>query len=69
MWEVMVAMVEDEVMDNGEESLDGWVGADGGEVNGGSVDFGVSRTFLGEIPREIIGESGGEVFEVDGGAV
>ncbi|GJY12189.1 hypothetical protein Tco_0381498 [Tanacetum coccineum] len=26
-------------MTNGEECLDGWVGADGGEVKGGGVDF------------------------------
>ncbi|GJZ55665.1 hypothetical protein Tco_0610858 [Tanacetum coccineum] len=49
--------------------LDGWVGAGGGEVKGGGVDFGVSRTLLGEIPREIIGESSGEAFGFDGGAV
>ncbi|GJU94384.1 hypothetical protein Tco_1319140 [Tanacetum coccineum] len=33
-----------------EDCLDGWVGAGGGEVKGGGVDFGVTRTFLGEIP-------------------
>ncbi|GJW50869.1 hypothetical protein Tco_0092220 [Tanacetum coccineum] len=54
---------------NSEECLDGWVGADGGEVKGRGVDFGVSRTLLGEISREIMGESGGEIFGVDGGAV
>nr|GEW94562.1 hypothetical protein [Tanacetum cinerariifolium] len=43
-------------MDNGEECLDGWVGADGGEVKGGGVDFRVSRTLLGEIPKEIMGK-------------
>ncbi|GJV03561.1 hypothetical protein Tco_1337130 [Tanacetum coccineum] len=43
-------------MDNGEECLDGWVGAGGGEVKGGGVDFGVSRILLGEIPREIMGK-------------
>ncbi|GKB45510.1 hypothetical protein Tco_0896263 [Tanacetum coccineum] len=53
---------------NGEESLDGWVGASGAEVKGGGVDFRVSRTLLGEIPRVIMGESGGEAFRVDGGA-
>ncbi|GJV36664.1 hypothetical protein Tco_1409141, partial [Tanacetum coccineum] len=31
--------------------LDGWVRADGGEVKDGGVDFGVSRTLLGEIPE------------------
>ncbi|GKD27758.1 hypothetical protein Tco_1233972, partial [Tanacetum coccineum] len=54
---------------SGEECLDGWVGADGGEVKGGGVDFEVSKILLGEIPGEIIRESGGEVFWVDGGAV
>ncbi|GJY66317.1 hypothetical protein Tco_0468555 [Tanacetum coccineum] len=54
-------------MANDEECLNGWVGAGGGEVKGGGVDFGVSRTLLGEIFGEIIGESGGEVFKVDGG--
>ncbi|GJX45421.1 hypothetical protein Tco_0262097 [Tanacetum coccineum] len=48
-----------------------WMGvrAGGGEVKCGGVDFGVSRILLGEIPGEIIGESGGEVFGVDRGAV
>ncbi|GKC27537.1 retrotransposon protein, putative, ty1-copia subclass [Tanacetum coccineum] len=41
----------------------------GGEVNGGGDDFGVSKSLLGEIPRVVIGESGGEVFGDDGGAV
>nr|GEW99018.1 hypothetical protein [Tanacetum cinerariifolium] len=49
--------------------LDGWAGAGGGEVKGGSVDFGVSRTLLDEILREIMRESCGEAFGVDGGAV
>ncbi|GJZ52760.1 hypothetical protein Tco_0607645 [Tanacetum coccineum] len=53
---------------NGEECLDGWVGASGAEVKGGGVDFRVSRTLLGEIPRVIMVESGGEAFRVDGGA-
>ncbi|GKE53563.1 hypothetical protein Tco_1488719 [Tanacetum coccineum] len=53
-------------MANGEECLDGWVEAGGGEVKGGGVDFGVSRTLLGKIFREIMRESGGEVFGVDG---
>ncbi|GJX30480.1 hypothetical protein Tco_0238559 [Tanacetum coccineum] len=44
------------------------VGAGGGEVKGGGVDFGVSRTLLGEIPGDIMGESGSETFGVDGGA-
>nr|GEW06377.1 reverse transcriptase domain-containing protein [Tanacetum cinerariifolium] len=49
-------------MASGEECLDGWVGAGRGEVKGGGVDFGVSRILLGEILREIIGESGGGKF-------
>ena len=56
------------LMANGEERLDGWVGASGGEVKGGSVDFGVSRSLLGEIYGEIKGKGGDEVFGVDGGA-
>ncbi|GJU86364.1 hypothetical protein Tco_1293910 [Tanacetum coccineum] len=50
------------------ECLDGWVRADGGEVKGGGDDFGTRRILLGEIPRVIIGESGGETFRDDGGA-
>nr|GEU52136.1 hypothetical protein [Tanacetum cinerariifolium] len=42
----------------GEECLDGWVGAGEGEVKGGGVDLGVTKSLLGEIP----GESGGEEF-------
>ncbi|GJX75232.1 hypothetical protein Tco_0313827 [Tanacetum coccineum] len=53
----------------GEECLEGYVGAGGGEVNGGGDDFGVSKSLLGEIPRVVIVESGGETFKVDGGAV
>ncbi|GKB06606.1 hypothetical protein Tco_0834839 [Tanacetum coccineum] len=46
----------------GEECLDGWVGAGGGEVKGCGVDFGVTKSLLGE--------SGGEEFVVvDGGVV
>ncbi|GKD47320.1 hypothetical protein Tco_1271965 [Tanacetum coccineum] len=61
------------LMANGEECLDGWVRAGGGEVTGGVVDFGVIRSLLGEIPGDIMGERGGEacggeVFGVDGGA-
>ncbi|GJR33580.1 hypothetical protein Tco_1209264 [Tanacetum coccineum] len=56
-------------MANGEECLDGWAGAGGGEVKGGGVDFEVSKTLLGEILGEIMGESYGEAFRVDGGAV
>ncbi|GJV72587.1 hypothetical protein Tco_1492582 [Tanacetum coccineum] len=54
---------------SGKECLDGWVGAGRGEVKGSSVDFGVIRIFLGDIPGEIIGESSCEVFGVNGGAV
>nr|GEW97137.1 hypothetical protein [Tanacetum cinerariifolium] len=56
-------------MANGEECLDGWVGAGRGEVKGGGVNFRISKTLIGEIPREIIVKSGGEVFGVDGGAI
>ncbi|GJY24035.1 hypothetical protein Tco_0397693 [Tanacetum coccineum] len=50
------------------------VGAGGGEVMGGGDDFGVSRSLLGEMPEEIMGEKvgeecGGEEFGVNGGAV
>ncbi|GJV69947.1 hypothetical protein Tco_1485456 [Tanacetum coccineum] len=55
-------------MASGEECLDGWVRADGGEVKGGGVVFGVSRIFLCEIPEDIMEENGGEAFGVDGGA-
>nr|GEU70995.1 hypothetical protein [Tanacetum cinerariifolium] len=55
------------LMANGEECLDGWVGAGRGEVNGGGVEFGV--ILLGEILEESMGESGGEEFGVEGGAV
>ncbi|GJY77029.1 hypothetical protein Tco_0482145 [Tanacetum coccineum] len=57
------------LMANGEECLDGWVGAGRGEVKGGGVEFRVTKSLLGEIPEENIGESGGEEFGVDGGAV
>ncbi|GJT02277.1 retrovirus-related pol polyprotein from transposon TNT 1-94 [Tanacetum coccineum] len=53
----------------GEECLDGCVGADGGEVNRGGDDFGVSKSLLGEIPSVVIGESGGETIRDDGGVV
>ncbi|GJV04092.1 hypothetical protein Tco_1337661 [Tanacetum coccineum] len=45
------------------------VGGSKGEVKGDGVNFEVSRILLDEIPEEIIGESDGEVFGVDGGAV
>ncbi|GKA16307.1 hypothetical protein Tco_0696054 [Tanacetum coccineum] len=62
------------LMANGKECLDGWVRAGRGELMGGGVEFGVSRSLLGEIPREIIGdkvgeECGGEEFGFDGGVV
>ncbi|GJU66377.1 hypothetical protein Tco_1252636 [Tanacetum coccineum] len=56
-------------MVRGEECLEGCVGAGGGEVNKGGDDFGVSKSLLGEILRVVIGESGGEIFGDDGGAV
>nr|GEZ94784.1 hypothetical protein [Tanacetum cinerariifolium] len=49
----------------GKECLDGWVRAGGGEVKCGGVDFGVTKSLLGETP----GESGGEEIRVDGGVV
>nr|GEU33265.1 hypothetical protein [Tanacetum cinerariifolium] len=48
-----------------EEYLDGWVGAGGGEIKGGDIDFGVTKSLLGEI----LGESGSEGFRVDEKAV
>ncbi|GJR21413.1 hypothetical protein Tco_0969940 [Tanacetum coccineum] len=44
------------------------VRAGGGDVKGGGVVFGVSRILLGEILEDIMGESGGEAFGVDGEA-
>nr|GEV15702.1 hypothetical protein [Tanacetum cinerariifolium] len=35
------------LMAKGKECLDGWVGAGGGKVKGGGVDFGVTKSFLG----------------------
>ncbi|GKA72907.1 hypothetical protein Tco_0779123 [Tanacetum coccineum] len=64
--EVEVEMVEKEFMASGKECLDGWVGVGEGEVKGGGVVFGVSKILLGEIPGDIMGESGGEAFGVDG---
>ncbi|GJX05980.1 hypothetical protein Tco_0193912 [Tanacetum coccineum] len=57
------------LMVRGEECLEGCVGAGGGEVNGGGDDFGVSKSLLGDIPGVVIGESDGETFGDDGGAV
>ncbi|GKF52559.1 hypothetical protein Tco_0159469 [Tanacetum coccineum] len=62
------SLVGSKFMASGEECLDGWVRADGGEVKGGGVVFGVSRISLGVIPKDIMGKSGGEVFGVDVGA-
>ncbi|GJR69790.1 hypothetical protein Tco_0015855 [Tanacetum coccineum] len=56
-------------MVRGEECLEGCVGAGRGEVNGGGDDFGVSKNFLGEILRVVIGESGRETFGDDRGAI
>ncbi|GJW35261.1 hypothetical protein Tco_0058181 [Tanacetum coccineum] len=56
-------------MVRGKECLEGCVGAGGGEVNGGGNDFGVSKSLLGEIPGVVIGESDGEIFRDDGGAI
>ncbi|GJZ34571.1 hypothetical protein Tco_0580388 [Tanacetum coccineum] len=53
----------------GEECLEGCVGAGGGEVNGSRDVFGVSKSLLGEILGVVIGESGGDIFGDDGGAV
>nr|GEW74337.1 hypothetical protein [Tanacetum cinerariifolium] len=47
------------------ECLDGWVRVGGGEVKGGGVDLGVTKSFLGETPRE----TGGEEVGVDRGDV
>ncbi|GKC96822.1 hypothetical protein Tco_1162264 [Tanacetum coccineum] len=53
----------------GEECLDGCVRAGGGEVKGDGIDFGVTKSLLGEILGESTGESGGKEFRVDGEAV
>ncbi|GKB01801.1 hypothetical protein Tco_0829845 [Tanacetum coccineum] len=51
------------------ESKKACVGTSGGEVKGGGIDFGVSKSLLSEIPRVAIGEGGREPFGDDGGAV
>ncbi|GJR76957.1 hypothetical protein Tco_0089322 [Tanacetum coccineum] len=61
------SLVGSNFMASGEECLDGWVGVDGGEVKGGGVVFEMSSILLGEILRDIIGESDGEAFGVNGG--
>nr|GEU38888.1 zf-CCHC domain-containing protein/UBN2 domain-containing protein [Tanacetum cinerariifolium] len=53
----------------GEECLDGWVRASEGEVKGSVVDYGVTKSLIGEIPGENTRESGGEEFRVDGGII
>ncbi|GJU24147.1 hypothetical protein Tco_1162768 [Tanacetum coccineum] len=63
MWQSSMLMAK------GEECLDGWVRAGGGEVKGGGVDFGVTRSLLGKIHGENAEESGGEEFGVDGGVI
>ncbi|GJW81080.1 hypothetical protein Tco_0145055 [Tanacetum coccineum] len=68
MLEVEVVMVEEEVEGLLVCQREFEERAGGGEVKGGGVDFGVSRTLLGVIPGDIMGESGGEAFRVDGGA-
>ncbi|GKE92819.1 hypothetical protein Tco_1573914 [Tanacetum coccineum] len=56
-------------MARGEECLEGLVGVGGGEFKGGEVDLGVVNNLLGDIPKDVIGESGGEVIEVVGGLI
>ncbi|GJU92272.1 hypothetical protein Tco_1239151 [Tanacetum coccineum] len=57
------------LMANGEECLDGWVRAGGGEVMCSGVDFGVSRSLLGEILGEIMDDKVGEgLMEVSFGS-
>ncbi|GJV16995.1 hypothetical protein Tco_1362318 [Tanacetum coccineum] len=58
--EVEAAMVEGKV-----EGL--LVGAGRGEVMGAGAVFEVSKILLGVVPRDIMGESGGEAFRVDRG--
>nr|GEY87799.1 putative reverse transcriptase domain-containing protein [Tanacetum cinerariifolium] len=41
----------------------------GGELKGGEVEFGVVNGLPGEIPKEVMGDSGGETFGVDGGTL
>ncbi|GKC73224.1 hypothetical protein Tco_1119107, partial [Tanacetum coccineum] len=43
------------------------IGAGGGKVKGGEVDLGVVNSLLGEIPKDVMRESGGETLRVDGG--
>nr|GEX45325.1 hypothetical protein [Tanacetum cinerariifolium] len=57
------------LMVRGDECLEGCVGAGGGEVSGGGDDFRVRKSLLGEIPRVVISEGGGETFLDNGGAI
>ncbi|GJT45415.1 hypothetical protein Tco_0954130 [Tanacetum coccineum] len=62
------SMVSNDGRGGGGLVVEGGIGARGGEVNGGGVDLGVSKRFLLEVVREMIGESGGiEVGKVGGG--
>ncbi|GJR73537.1 hypothetical protein Tco_0085902 [Tanacetum coccineum] len=63
---VLVPELAKEKRITGEVSLDGWVGAGGGEVNGGGVVLGVSKQFSFELV--FIGDSGGEIIGEVGGA-
>ncbi|GJU11016.1 hypothetical protein Tco_1133412 [Tanacetum coccineum] len=54
------------LMVNGDDFLDGWVGAGGGVVKGGGVVFGVVRNSLGEKPGGARGVFGGESRGVEG---
>nr|GEU87924.1 hypothetical protein [Tanacetum cinerariifolium] len=57
------------LMVRGDKCLEGCVGASKGEVSGGGMKFGVSKSLLGEIPEVVISEGGGEKFRDDGGAI
>nr|GEV78142.1 hypothetical protein [Tanacetum cinerariifolium] len=41
----------------------------GGEDNGREVDLGVFKSFLGEIPSDVMGERGGDTIRVDEGTI
>ncbi|GJV32760.1 hypothetical protein Tco_1393160 [Tanacetum coccineum] len=64
------SMVSNDVRGDGGLVVEGGISPrEGGEVNGGGVDLGVSKRFLLEVSGEMIDESGGiEVGEVGGGA-
>ncbi|GJV80543.1 hypothetical protein Tco_1516413 [Tanacetum coccineum] len=63
------SMVSNDGRGGGGLVVEGGIGAEGGEVNGGGVDLGVSNRLPLEVVREMISESGGiEVREVGGGA-